>query len=527
MRFHKTLGYTLLLVVIALAFLAWNQWSLIQQQKNLLALLKSNPDKNLSVIVQAHAKKAKNFSIKPASIATLSPGKTPLLPSPLDAASEEEQSRFPGASVIDAAEEEGPELGQNTRVRILETDFKYPYVRTEEVVDAATGNVVAREEMVADHLLINLPEGQTPSNFLKSFGPGALSMTRVTPNAPLYCLNLAGSSPEMLPWALDQVIMIGGTLAVSEPDFIHQVALEPDYPVYNNRWGFLKVYDGLNAPNLWNKLSFAKPVLIAMVDSGIRDTHTDLKENIWCNPSPTSGDLHGWNAVADNGDPKDDNGHGTHCAGIIGALGKNNLDIIGISSKVELMACKAFYNHGMGVSMDEIKCIDYAVDHGAEVLSCSWGGNEESPSLVGAINRARSAGVICVAGAGNDGFNNDKHPFYTANSALDNIISVAATTPTDELASFSNYGKKTVHLAAPGVSICSTFADTDSSYACASGTSMAVPYVAATVALIKMQSPLLSYREVIPQLLNATDKVPALDGKVVYGRLNIPKALGL
>ena len=190
------------------------------------------------------------------------------------------------------------------------------------------------------------------------------------------------------------------------------------------------------------------------------------------------------------------------------------------------MACKKLDEHGSGTDADDITSIEYALKHGAKILSLSYGRNGGySAAVFTLLARARAAGVIVVASAGNDHRNIDKYPQYPASYTLDNIVIVAASSWMDELWSDSNYGATTVDLAAPGDQIYSTWNDSDSSYQYCSGTSMAVPFVVGTLALLEQQSPLRPYKETIAHLLATTDKSSAFCGKTIAGRLNLAKAL--
>lgn len=221
----------------------------------------------------------------------------------------------------------------------------------------------------------------------------------------------------------------------------------------------------------------------------------------------------------------DDQGHGTHCAGTIGATGNNGIGLAGVAWGVRLMALKFLSSTGSGTDSDAVICIDYARLKGAKILSCSWGGGGAGASLQAAIERARTAGILMVAAAGNDSTNNDLNPSYPASYPHDNIISVAATSSTDALSSFSNFGATSVDLGAPGSNIYSTVSTSDTAYATYSGTSMATPHVSGALALLLAQYPTDSYTSLISRLLNGTDLIPALAGKARAGRLNLAKSL--
>lgn len=464
----------------------------------------------------------------------------PASPSPMERPSSEELKRFPGARIKESVEVPGPGHDQVTRVRILETDFKYSMIRTEEVMDAASGRVLTREEMVADHLLVTLAEGEDPAAVLASLGSDAISLERITPEVPLYRLHLSSSSAEALPKALEATLDDAAVL-VAEPDFIVQADLVPNDPRFRDGslWGLHQANDvDMDAPEAWEIRSRADGVVVAVIDTGIRYTHQDLAANMWRNPREIAGnrrdddgnglvdDVFGLDAYNNDGDPNDDQGHGSHCAGTIGAVGNNGVGVVGVAWGVKLMACKFLSASGSGATSDAIRCIDYARSNGAKIMSNSWGGGGSSASLLSAIERARAAGILFVAAAGNESRNTDQSPNYPSCYSSDNIVSVAATTSTDSMASFSNYGTATVDLGAPGQGILSTVNSSDSAYASYSGTSMATPHVAGALAVLAAQFPAESYSGLIRRLLSATDPVSSLRGRVASGgRLNLARAL--
>ena len=498
-------------------------------------LTETPPSTSPSVVVRA-AKQS-------GSTATAANRPTKTVPdsaSPMDRPSAEELKRFPGSTVKQSAEVAGPGPNQTTHVRLLETDFKYPNLRTEEVVDTTTGQVILREEMVATHVLVTLSEGEDPSAFLAKMGTQATTMERVTPDVPLYRVHLTAVSLEALPNALDTAADQPGALAV-EPDYVRQAILVPNDPKYldGTLWGLNQTSDAdIDAPEGWNVRSSAGAVIVAVIDTGIKTTHQDLAANMWRNSAEIAGnkidddangfvdDIFGCDAYNNDGDPTDDQGHGSHCAGTIGGTGNNGIGVTGVAWGVKLMGCKFLSATGSGADSDAVRCIDYARSKGAKVLSNSWGGGGAGVSLQAAIERTRTAGLIFVAAAGNDGINTDISPSYPASLATDNIVSVAATTRTDTLASFSNYGSVTTDLGAPGDGIYSTVSTSDTAYATYSGTSMATPHVAGVLALLMAQFPTESYSSIIIRLMNGTDKVPALAGKTKSGgRLNLANAL--
>lgn len=321
----------------------------------------------------------------------------------------------------------------------------------------------------------------------------------------------------------------------------------PNDPFFNEQWALKndgqnggKTNADLAALKAWEKARGSDEVVVAVLDTGVDFTHPDLVSNIWFRPDGvpqyrddelgTFNDVRGFNAADNQSDPMDDNGHGTHCAGIVGAEGDNDQGIVGINWKVQIMPLKFMGRGGFGTMKDAIEAINYAIDRkrngvNVRIISASWGSTAYSKALEDAIRAAGEEGILFVAAAGNNGTSNDRSPHYPSNYALPNVISVAALDRTDQLASFSNFGAKTVHVAAPGKEILSTWLNDD--YREASGTSMATPYVSGVGALILSSESNLSVEKLRERILKSVDKIDALNGKIESGgRLNAAKALG-
>lgn len=290
----------------------------------------------------------------------------------------------------------------------------------------------------------------------------------------------------------------------------------------------------IDAPGAWTeRTSCAK---VAVLDTGVQTDHPDLKSNLWENTAdPNNGrdddnngvvdDRFGGDIVDGKGAGEDKHGHGTHAAGIIGARGNNDRGIAGLCWSLKIVAVRILDADGRGNWSREIAGIDYAIKAGAKVINASYGGSTGSDIVRDAIGRARAKGVLMVASAGNDGKNADSRPVFPAAYPDSNILSVAATNSKDKLPSFSNFGAKTVDLAAPGDHIASTFWKSD--YAYMSGTSMAAPYVAAAAAMLRKQHSSWDFGDISARLRKTGDALKALKGKTVSGkRLNIDKALG-
>lgn len=305
------------------------------------------------------------------------------------------------------------------------------------------------------------------------------------------------------------------------PAEVEPPVVDPDLA---QAWGIGKV----GSEAAWKMNRGSKEIIVADIDTGIDYNHKDLAGNLFRNPNPSEkNDVVGYDFIHNDGLPYDDQDHGTHTAGTIGAVGGNGVGISGVIQKVSLMGLKFLAKDGSGTTADAIRAIDYAIEHGARIMSNSWGGkaDPDNQALADAIERARQKGILFIAAAGNSSENNDTaDASYPAAFPHDNIISVAATDESDELASFSNYGEKSTHLAAPGVKVYSTLPK--DRYRRMSGTSMACPHVAGAAALLWSAHPEWDYKKVKDVLLKTVDILPSLSGKVATsGRLNVLKAL--
>ena len=335
----------------------------------------------------------------------------------------------------------------------------------------------------------------------------------------------------------------------AEPNF--EITLEdlatsvrPSDPRFSDQWALAN--DGqrggkqgadISAMTAWSVTTGDDDIVIAVLDSGVDYTHSDLENNMWKRPASvpqfvddsagTIQDLLGYNAIGNNADPMDDNGHGTHCAGIIGAEGGNDIGITGVNWKVKIMPLKFMNAGGYGTTKDAIEAINYVIDRkkkgvNVKIISASWGSTMRSSALEDVIKKAYEAGILFVAAAGNASTNNDRRPHYPSSYNVGNVISVAALDRNDQLASFSNWGEKHVAIAAPGVDILSTWLGNE--YEEKSGTSMATPVVAGVAALVAANEPRLSVDDLRKRIVSSVDKIDGL--KVTSaGRINAAKAL--
>ncbi|HUR55550.1 MAG TPA: S8 family serine peptidase, partial [Gemmataceae bacterium] len=318
-------------------------------------------------------------------------------------------------------------------------------------------------------------------------------------------------------------------VTAAEPDYVIRANVTPNDTQFSSLWGMTKI----GAPTAWDASVGSGNFVVAVIDSGVDYNHPDLAANMWHNPAETNGDgidndhngliddYYGANFIGTNtGNPMDDNNHGTHVSGTIGAIGNNARGVAGVNWNVKIMALKFLNAQGSGSISDAVEALNYAVAHGVKVSNNSWGGGGYSSAMFAAIQNAQNAGHIFVAAAGNSSVNIDTTPSYPASYNLANVVAVASTTSSDQLSSFSNYGTNTTDIAAPGSGIVST--TPNNTYSNFSGTSMASPHVAGAIALYWDANPTATAAEVISRLTSTADTVAALNGYVAGGkRLNV------
>lgn len=325
---------------------------------------------------------------------------------------------------------------------------------------------------------------------------------------------------------------------IAEPNYIYRIKRVPNDPMLGQLWGMINNGQAdsakksgtpgidIGAEQAWDIQTGSKDIVVAVIDTGINYNSADLKPNMWVNEVEASGktgvdddgngiidDIHGaaFTNKKSTGNPLDDHGHGSHCAGTIGAKGDDGKGIVGVAWNVRLMGIKFLTKDGGGTLEDAIKSIDYATKMGANIMSNSWGGGGYSETLKAAIERANKAGILFVAAAGNESNNNDAKPTYPATYNVPNVLSVAAVDNQGKIANFSNYGKNTVHVGAPGVNIYST---TTTGYDSWSGTSMATPHVSGIAALIASQFPKMTHLEMKERIITTAKPISGLRGKV-------------
>ncbi|CCI12466.1 Similar to tr/Q12JK6/Q12JK6_SHEDO Peptidase S8 and S53 [Microcystis aeruginosa PCC 9806] len=334
-----------------------------------------------------------------------------------------------------------------------------------------------------------------------------------------------------------------------EPDYILRKgtitprATFPNDPSFNQLWGLHNTGQSggtpdadIDAPEAWDIQTGDPNLVIGVIDTGVDYNHPDLAGNIWTNPGEIAGDgidndgngyiddIRGWDFAYNDNNPSDVDGHGTHVAGTIAGKGNNGVGVTGVAWNAKIMPLKFLNDQGSGTLSNAILAINYATAKGVKLTNNSWGGGGFSQALYDAINAAGQAGALFIAAAGNSSANADINPMYPAAYNLDNIVSVASTTRTDALSSFSNYGLNSVDLGAPGSDIYSLAPG--GGYATLSGTSMASPHVAGAAALLWSQNPTWTAQQVKNTLMNTGDSIAALAGRTVSGkRLNVFNAL--
>lgn len=317
-------------------------------------------------------------------------------------------------------------------------------------------------------------------------------------------------------------------------------------PALAQAWG-LQMTDAQKA---WRVSQGSRDIVVAVIDTGVDAKHPDLKNNLWVNKGEmgkdakgndkaTNGidddgngfidDVHGWNFVDNNNELTDKHGHGTHIAGIIGAEGGNGIGISGVSPKVSLMVLR-YYDPKSADSnnlVNTVKAIQYATKMGANIINYSGGGLSPSPDEKAAIEEANRKGILFVAAAGNERSNSDEKKYYPADYGLPNIVSVTAIDKKKKVLPSSNWGEKTVQIAAPGNEIYSTLPN--GQYGYMTGTSQATAFVTGVAALVMANNTeLKKANSIIKYLTQTGDADEGLEGKTLYARrLNTYKALAI
>ncbi len=311
---------------------------------------------------------------------------------------------------------------------------------------------------------------------------------------------------------------------------------KPNDPLLDQQWGVINKTTGMDVglKRAWDLQTGSKNVVVAVIDSGIDTSHPDLIDNLWINQIEADGvpqvdddlngfvdDIRGVNFVDTLNPtpfPWDDAGHGTQCAGIIGARGNNQLGLTGVNWQVTLLPIKILDHNGEGSVASAVMGIEDALMMRADILNLSWGMNSYSQLFYVMIQKTAREEAFVAAATGNDSANSDhENPSFSAAFDLPNLLSVASVGTKGELSTYSNYGHKQVHIAAPGEAILTT--KPRGEYETASGTSMAAPFVAGIAALLKAQDPKMTSVEIRNRILRSSRMLRSLHGRVKSGGL--------
>ena len=400
---------------------------------------------------------------------------------------------------------------------------------------------------VEGELLVTFAEGLSEAEQDELIAEtGAIVIKRFKSSPTVLVKTAETASPQML----DAAFVMTRSMDVTRVGLHHKfkISATPNDPNMRRQYQ----YDLIGARDAWDITTGSKDVIVGVIDTGINYDHPDLIDNLWTNPGESGldangndkrsngidddgngyvDDFRGWDFAENDNDPLDDHGHGTHCAGSIGASGNNGEGIAGLNWEVSLVGLRFITARGEGDEGDAIEAIEYATMMGFDLTSNSWGGDgqlvEDDP-LYKAIAAAGAAGHLFIAASGNDGRDTDRRPTFPASYDLENIISVGASDRRDRMTGFSNYGATTVDIIAPGSNVYSTTKRGwfGRQYQNMSGTSMAAPIVAGAAALILSEFPDESPAEVKSRILNGVDRINAGKGKLsTEGRLNVFKAL--
>ena len=342
----------------------------------------------------------------------------------------------------------------------------------------------------------------------------------------------------------------------AEPDYILRASDLPNDPRFGEQWALQNVGQTIlgspgtagadvSATNAWTISSGGVGNVVAIVDTGVDYGHPDLTANIWSASTAFSVRIgnrvitcpaasHGYDAIRNTCDPLDDNSHGTHVAGIIGAVGDNGEGISGVNWTTQMLASKFLTAKGTGTTSNAIDAIEFAIQlkniglANVRVMSNSWGGTVNSKALMDAVSRAMQSNILFVASAGNLSANNDTSPFYPASYDLPNVLSVTAIDHHDAVLSSSNIGPASVDLGAPGAFILSTVPSSfvASGYDYMSGTSMAAAYVSGAATLMLAACPDLNTMDARSVLMDTVQTTSALSSSTVTGgRVNVDQAI--
>ncbi|MEY4617388.1 MAG: hypothetical protein RJB66_2348 [Pseudomonadota bacterium] len=391
----------------------------------------------------------------------------------------------------------------------------------------------ADPEAIAGEYVVQLKKNVSKKTALLTLNKGmSVKVKRVIPNSDIVVLKINDNKNQKQTVSR---LLQSDVVQIAEPNYIYRTSRLPNDPEIGKLWGLVNSGQAdsnksigiagvdIGAEKAWDIQTGNQDLLISVIDTGVDYNHKDLKGNIWTNEAEANGtpgvdddnngyvdDIHGYDFVNKDGDPMDDHGHGSHCSGTIAAKGDDNQGIVGVAWNAKIMGVKFLSKDGSGSLDDAVEAIKYSTKMGVKIMSNSWGGGGYSEIMKEAIDEANAKGIVFTAAAGNHSGNNDESPSYPASYNVPNVISVAAVDNRGRLATFSCFGRRTVHVAAPGVNV---FSSLPGGYASWSGTSMATPHVSGVVALLLSQDPTLTPEKVRERLIKTSKPLAGLKGK--------------
>jgi len=430
-------------------------------------------------------------------------GFTILVSSGIDGYCEEKELYAPGEVIVKLREKEDPELLFRRKYLERKTKFADALLRLKakyNLRDEIPVFETLHKELEVENFTLQELEEKIRAKFPRRRFPKERKQVDLL---PIYLLK---TDQDVL--AICNKLSQDPEVEYAQPNYIMKIVYTPNDPRYDELWGIKKI----QCEGAWD-ITEGLGAVVCINDTGVDYNHEDLKNNIWTDENGK----HGYDFYNNDSDPMDDHNHGTHCAGTVAAVGNNSIGVIGVGPKIKIMATKGLSSSGSGTSDDLAEGIRWATDHGADVVSNSWGPGGRSPSnpvCEEAIDYAYEKGVVCVFAAGNS--NDDVQYYSPAN--YERTIAVAATDSNDEKASFSNYGNL-IDVCAPGVSVLSTVRN--NGYDKYSGTSMACPHTAGVCGLLKSIRPGATYEEVRQIVREFSDDIgtPGKDN-MGYGRVN-------
>jgi subtilisin family serine protease len=382
-----------------------------------------------------------------------------------------------------------------------------------------------RTLLSAGELLVRLAGPAPTPAAARALGRLGAEVVRSYPDGPSVVRLPDGIDPAA---AARQLSRVPGVAYAEADRTVRTQGVIPNDARLGEQWGVEQANNvDVDLPEAWGLTPGSPAVVVAVVDTGMDVTHPDLAGRLWANPGEVPGngrdddrngyvdDVHGWDFTLNTGVMRDTDGHGTHVSGIIAAQANNGAGVAGVAPGVRLMPLRFIGAGGDGAVSDAVDAIYYAVAQGARVINASWGGGGYSQALADAIRYAGSRNVVFVTAAGNERANNDSVRSYPSAYRFGTTLSVAAVDASGRLASFSNYGARTVDVAAPGVDVLSTVPG--GGYDLMDGTSMAAPFVSGVVALVASINPAATATQIVQWVTGTAKPLPGLAGRVVGG----------